>query len=376
MLRIVADKNQPLVDEYFSSFGSIIKLSPEEINNQVLIDFRADVLICRSTIKINEDLLRNTNIKYVGTCTIGYDHVDLNYLKNRGIGFASAPGCNANSVGEYILAALIKISLKYGYDISSKTLGIVGVGNVGKKVAQKAKALGINILFNDPPRQRNEGGNDFCSLTELLQRSDFVTLHVPLIMSGVDKTFGMVGDEFFENIKNGAVFINASRGAVVKEEPVLRALKEGVISEYVIDVYENEPNVSRELVNNAYIATEHISGHSIDGKINGTKMIFNSLKEYFSMNIDIDMEDPNNKYVGNIVIPEGLAGIRAIEYAVDQCYDIMKDSEELKAAPDNFKELRKNYKIRYEFSHYCVEGRDNKILDILYNLGFGRSDCE
>lgn len=376
MLKIVADKNQPLVDEYFGSFGSIIKLSPEDINNQALIDSGADVLVCRSTVKVNEDLLKNTEVKYVGTCTIGYDHVDLDYLQNKNIGFSSAPGCNANSVGEYILAALIKISLKYGYDISSKTLGIVGVGNVGKKVAQKAKALGINLLFNDPPRQRKEGNNGFCSLTELLQRSDFVTLHVPLIKSGVDKTLAMVGDDFFENIKNGAVFINASRGAVVKEEPVLKALKKGVISEYVIDVYENEPNVSAELVKNAYIATEHISGHSIDGKVNGTKMIFNSFIKYFSMDVDIDLEDINNEYVGKIIIPDDLCGIRAIEYAIDQCYDIIKDSEELKVAPDNFKELRKNYKIRYEFSHYQVDGGDDRILNILYDLGFGRFDCE
>ena len=372
LLKIIADKNQPLVMEYFSSCGSVELVPAEEISNKLLLQSKAEALICRSTIKVNEDLLRNTGVKFVGTCTIGYDHVDRNYLRDRGIGFASAPGCNANSVGEYMAAALLKLSFAHNFELSGKTLGIIGVGNVGSAVAGKAKALGLTVLRNDPPRARQEGMAGFCSLEEVLGASDIVSLHVPLIRSGQDMTLGMAGEDFFRRLKRGAVFINASRGAVAQTEAILQSYAQGRICDYIIDVYENEPDVSREAVANAFIATEHISGHSYDGKMNGTRLVYDAFIRHFFLDNQACPDAGREEYLGQISVPVEYRGLRAVEYALDSCYDIMKDSQEFKAQPERFKELRKNYKKRYEFSHYSVDCSDKEALNILYRLGFSR----
>ncbi len=373
-MKIVADKNQPLVEQYFGKYTEIIELAAEEISNACLLSSGAEALICRSTVKINESLLKNTQVKFVGTCTIGYDHVDLDYLRARGIGFASAPGCNANSVGEYIVAALLEHALARGYTLAGKTLGIIGVGNVGKSVADKAKALGLRLLLNDPPRARLEGDSDFCELETLLPESDFISVHVPLIRSGTDKTLGLVDEEFFSRVKPGAVFINAARGRVVRTAAILEAYKSGIIGDYILDVYENEPEVLPAVVANAFIATQHIAGYSYDGKINGTSAVFESFARHFALDVAIADRDINNIYQGEIVIPEGYSGLKAINFAVQSCYQIFEDSQRLKAEPGYFRELRKNYRKRYEFAHYTVSGCSNEDLEILYGLGFSRGD--
>ncbi len=368
---IVADKQQPLVAEFFGGVASVVALAPEEINNKILCETQAEALICRSTIKVNAQLLEHTRIKFVGTCTIGYDHVDLEYLRRAGIGFGSAPGCNANSVGEYMVAALLKLALKYSFDLSEKTLGIIGVGNVGKEVARKARMLGLRLLFNDPPRQRAEDSGDFVSLDRLLAESDIVSLHVPLIKDGIDKTLYMADNSFFERLKPGAVVINASRGAVLRGEDLLKAKAAGKVRAYILDVFEHEPQVSAELVTQAFIATQHISGHSYDGKINGVRMILAAFARHFAIDVDFEALYKNNEYRGRIVVPDDLNGLRAVEYAVDQCYDILRDSVEFKRSPERFKELRKNYYKRYEFPHYSVVCREQQVQRLLCNLGFG-----
>lgn len=376
-MNIVADKNQPLVDEYFGSLGRVIKLSAEEITNRNLKKYDADVLICRSTIKINRDLLTGTKIKYVGTCTIGYDHADLGYLRENRIGFDSAPGCNSASVGEYLTAVLLKLALKYNLELSAMTIGIIGVGNVGKEVAKKARALGLNVLLNDPPRARNEGDTEFTSLTELLQQSDIVTIHVPLILDGQDKTIGMIDDDFIDKMKDGAFFCNASRGRVAPDCVISRGLSTGKIQEAIIDVFATEPVIDSKFVQKLFISTQHISGHSIDGKINGTKIIYRKLCSYFNLPVsekilDIQLEPENNI----IVIPDKLSGLRAIEYAVDSCYNIFNDSRKLKENPDKFASLRKNYPLRFEFPHYRIICNDPQICSTLYRLGFKENSNE
>ncbi len=372
-MRIVADINQPLLDEYFGDFAQLHKLPTEGINNKELKEFGADALICRSTVKVDKELLNGTNVKYVGTCTIGYDHVDRDYLQREHIGFGSAPGCNAVSVSEYVFAAIIKIALKHNMELSSKTLGVVGVGNVGREVVKRAQALGMKVLLNDPPRARNEGAEGFCSIKELLKNSDFVSLHVPLIKDGIDRTLAMAGKEFFAEIKPGAVFINACRGKVAYDKEIINALDSQKILEAVIDVFQTEPNISHELVEKAFIATEHISGHSIDGKVNGTKFIYNSLVDYFSLENDKNSNNIGSGIVGEIHLPNKYDGLKGIEYAIDKCYNIMADSDQLKTNPNRFAELRKNYRKRYEFSHYLVSGSNENLLNILCKLGFNRA---
>ncbi len=374
MFKIVADKNQPLVNQYFGKYAEIVELAAEEITNAALLSSGADALICRSTVKINEDLLKNTGIKFVGTCTIGYDHVDFDYLKANNIGFSSAPGCNANSVGEYIVAALLKHALAKGYTLGGKTLGIIGVGNVGKAVAVKAEALGLKLLLNDPPRARLEGESGFCGLDKLLSESDFISVHVPLIRSGIDKTLGLADEEFFSKVKRGAVFINAARGKVARTSAIIEAYRAGILEDYILDVYENEPEVLPAVLENAFIATPHIAGYSYDGKTNGTSAVFKSFSRHFALDVAIGNTDINNDYQGEIVIPDVCKGLEAIDFAVESCYAVFEDSRLLKAAPGNFRELRKNYPKRYEFSHYSVSGCGREDLEILYGLGFGRGD--
>ena len=371
-MKIIADKNQPLIMEYFGSFAAVELVPAEDINNQLLLQSEAEALICRSTIKVDENLLRNTRVKFVGTCTIGYDHVDQNYLRNHGIGFTSAPGCNANSVGEYMAAAFIKLALKYDFELSGRTLGIIGAGNVGSAVAAKARVLGMKVLLNDPPRARREGSAGFSALEEVLAQSDIISMHVPLIRAGQDMTLGLAGADFFSKTRENAVFVNASRGAVASTRDILEAYTRGRISAYIVDVYENEPNVSRDLVAGAFIATEHISGHSFDGKMNGTRRVYEAFIQHFQLQDEISSDSYNCEYLGEIFVPDEYSGLRAVEYALDRSYDIMQDSQEFKANPEKFKELRKNYKKRYEFSHYSVNCSDKMALQILYNLGFGR----
>ena len=376
-MNIVADINQPLAEEYFGSIGNVIRLSPEKITNQNLLKYQADILICRSTIKINKNLLHNTAVKYVGTCTIGYDHADLAYLHKHDIQFDSAPGCNAVSVSEYITAALLKLAIHYNLDLSKMTIGIIGVGNVGTQVMQKAKALGMNILLNDPPRARKEKDSKFRPLKEVLNKSDIITIHVPLINEGNDKTLKMVDQKFISKMKKGAFFFNASRGKVASDNIITYALNNKIIKEAVMDVFATEPEINKEFLQKLFIATEHISGHSIDGKINGTKIIYQKLCDYLNLPVskkilNTRLEPKENR----ITIPKHYNGLRAIEYAVDSCYNIINDSEELKNNPQEFSRLRKNYPLRYEFSHYNIICHEKNIYNILCQLGFRKQKDE
>ncbi|MCK4325827.1 4-phosphoerythronate dehydrogenase, partial [bacterium] len=211
-MKIVADKNIPFVEEAFGKLGEVATLPGRQINSSAVKE--ADVLLVRTVTRVDERLLKGSRVRFVATATIGLDHVDLDYLKKKGIGFASATGCNANSVAEYIVAALLIFAQRYEFSLSGKTIGVVGVGNVGSRVVEKAGILGMNVLQNDPPLARKTGESRFRPLEELLQKSDILTLHVPLSHEGEDATYHMANEALFEKMKKGGFFINTSRGAV------------------------------------------------------------------------------------------------------------------------------------------------------------------
>ena len=291
MLKIIIDENIAFAKEAFNQFGEIDLLPGNKITNNRLKD--ADILIVRSVTKVDEVLLKGTPVKFVGTATIGTDHIDLDYLKKNNITFADAKGCNAYSVAEYVIVSLLHLAVKLNLQLKGKTIGIVGVGNIGSKVAAFADALGMEVLLNDPPLQRQGVKRSFVSLNEILE-ADIITFHVPLNKEGIDKTFHILDENKFSAIKGNTIIINSSRGAVIDNKALLKAIREKNLK-VVLDVWENEPNISIDLLKEVVIGTPHIAGYSWEGKVNGTILIYNALCEYLKTQKTIKVE--NNSFL-------------------------------------------------------------------------------
>ena len=283
MIRIIADDKIPFLKGLLEPYADITYLPGRLIGNEQLKE--TDALLIRTRTKCTENLLKNTKVSFIGTATIGFDHIDTRYCENHQIKWTNAPGCNSSSVQQYIAAALLKIAGDFHFSLKDKTIGIIGVGNVGSKIEKFAKILGMNVLLNDPPRARNEGDKFFVDLDTLLKESDIVTLHVPLNIVGEDKTYHLFNDRLIRKMKKGAWLINSSRGEVAETSAVKRALCSGKIGGVVMDVWENEPDIDCELLEKAFLATPHIAGYSTDGKANGTAMIVNALSSIFNLPI-------------------------------------------------------------------------------------------
>jgi erythronate-4-phosphate dehydrogenase len=360
------------VKECFSSIGEVQALSGRKITPDVVAD--ADCLLVRSITPVNEKLLAGSKVKFVATATIGFEHVDIDYLKKRGIGFASAPGSNANSVAEYIVAALLSVGKKYKITLEGTSIGIVGVGNVGSRVAKKCKSLGMNVLLNDPPLFRQTGDPKYRPLQELLD-CDFITLHTPLTLEGQDKTYHLADENFFNSLKTGCVFINTARGAVHDTAALKAAIRSNKLGVVILDVWENEPNIDCELLRAVDISTPHIAGYSLDGKIAGMIMIYNAACEHFGLKPKYRIEDflpppavPQiavEKVDADPASPKGYAEASQqslLNEIVQQVYCINRDDfntrEIAMVEPAKrgrfFDDLRKNYPVRREFQNTTV----------------------
>lgn len=357
-MKIVADENIPQVKEAFSEFGETILHAGRSITNNILKD--ADALLVRSITKVNKELLEGTRIKFVATATIGTDHIDKEYLQEKDICFADAAGCNAYSVAEYVMCAILHLFSLKNKPLKNKSIGIVGYGNVGTKTAKFAKALGIKTIINDPPLQRKTGELFFRSLDEALG-ADIVTFHVPLNKSGIDKTVHLLNEYNINKIKSGAILINSARGPVVDNEALLKRIKEKNDLLTVLDVWENEPALNRELLNLVDIGTPHIAGYSYEGKMNGTTLIYQSFCKYIGAKPNwqpkmpviadkiIKVDQFNNEELT-------LNNIFQKIYNINEDSLRLKDSNKLEDAviPKYFDDLRKNYPIRREFNNYKV----------------------
>ncbi|MCA1746863.1 MAG: 4-phosphoerythronate dehydrogenase, partial [Bacteroidales bacterium] len=334
----------------------------------------ADALIIRTRTRCTRDLLGNSSVKFIATATIGYDHIDTNFCDSAGIAWTNAPGCNSSSVEQYIVSALLHLAVRRRFQPKEKTVGIVGVGNVGSKVERAAKALGCRVLLNDPPREATEGKGAFTELATLLKQADIVTMHVPLIGSGAYKTEAMADAKFYGQMKKGAVFINTSRGEVVDEGALKDAIASGKIADAVLDVYRNEPDIDRELVGMLAIATPHIAGYSTDGKANGTTMSVRAVSRFFGLGLDdwepVGLPLPDDKEI--FVDGEDAEELEIIRDAHGKTYRILDDHEALVAGPDTFEALRGGYRIRREPSVYSVKvfNDDGKYRKIFEGLGF------
>ena len=357
-MKIIADANIPFVLECFSSIGDVEAVGGREITRDVVAD--ADVLLVRSITPVFADLLTGSKVRFVATATIGFDHIDLDFLRRNCIGFASAPGSNANSAAEYVVAALLEIGHRHKISLEGKSIGVIGVGNVGSRVAQKCRALGMEVLLNDPPLYRQTDDAKYLPIQELFD-CDFITFHTPLTFEGIDKTFHLADEDFFNALKTGCVFVNASRGSVVDGAALKSAIQAGRLRAVALDVWENEPNIETELLEMVDIGTPHIAGYSLDGKIAGMIMIYKSACEFFGIEPEFDIEDflpePDVKTIELNPNPENQQD--ALLETVRKVYSIDRDDMRLRQVLHEpagkkgklFDNLRKNYPVRREFQN-------------------------
>jgi erythronate-4-phosphate dehydrogenase len=380
-MKIIADQNIPFVEECFSSIGQVTLCSGRQMSADLVKD--ADALLVRSITRVNKDLLDGSSVKFVGTATIGFEHIDAAYLAANGIGFASAPGSNANSVAEYIIAALLTLGKKHKFALQGKSIGIVGVGNVGSRVETKCRALGMNVVLNDPPLQRQTGDVKYRPLEEILA-CDIVTLHTPLTAEGPDKTFHLADENFFTSMKDGAVFLNTSRGRVQDEAALKNAMKSRKLSAVVLDVWETEPAVDPWLLRQVDLSTPHIAGYSFDGKVTGMLMIYKALCQYFRLKSTKKAADflPDPDVPEISITDEQLTHDeeRIIRDTVQQIYVINRDDFNMRETlhqPEQergawFDALRKNYPVRREFYNTTVFLPDiqSSLPEKLSGIGF------
>ncbi len=369
-MKIVADQNIPFVEEAFRMLGTVTTVAGSDIDSELVKS--ADILLVRSVTQVNEALLDGSSVKFVATATIGRDHIDEDWLEANNIGFSSAPASNAISVAEWVITVLYLIAEEQDTLLEGKTLAIIGVGNIGTVLYEKAKAIGLNVVLNDPPKANDNKA--FISLENALKDADYVSVHVPLTYEGEHPTAGMINDSFLSLMKDGAVFINAARGRTMVEDALMKHVDR--FDAIALDVWPEEPVVSDELVSKARIASPHIAGYSFDGKCCGTGMIYRAATNFFfepetwSENSVLDSVEVNSiEYTAKGGVSEVLL----------KAYDLLGDDARFRELCDlsandrvaRFTSLRKKYPRRYEFRHFTVrECHDSNSSKLLTNLGF------
>ena len=358
--------------EAFGALGEIVFVPGRQMDAAIVRD--ADLLLVRSVTPVNAALLEGSRVKFVATATIGTDHVDLDYLQSHGIGFTSAAGSNANSVAEYVVAAMLELADRHKFRLRGKTLGVVGVGNVGSRVVQFAEALGLRVLPNDPPRQRAEKLAHFVSLKQILAEADIITTHVPLTRQGADATFHLLDKEQLAALEaRRPILINTARGPVIDNKALLKAIDGERVGGVVLDVWENEPNILPELLDVVDIGTPHIAGYSFDGKANGAQMIYEAACKFFGTPPawKPSMPPPEVPLI-ELSVSSGEDDEEILRRAIRRVYDIRADDAALRANIRAFDKLRAEYPVRREFfnTKLIPNGASNALRSKLAALGF------
>lgn len=344
-MKVIIDNKIPFIREAIEKIADSVIYAPgKEFTPQLVRD--ADALIIRTRTRCDRELLEGSKVRFIATATIGFDHIDTAYCREAGITWTNAPGCNSASVAQYVQSALLLLQQLKGVQLSGQTLGVVGVGNVGSKIVGIGRELGMRVLLNDLPRQDKEGKAGFSSLQTLAAACDILTFHVPLYKEGPYKTFHLADDTFFRTLRRRPVLINTSRGEVVETNALLNALEDGLVSDAIIDVWENEPDINLTLLNKVFLGTPHIAGYSADGKANATRMSLDALCRFFHIDADYRIVPPQPE---NPVISTG-----SMAEAYLQMYDPRQDSEALKAHPERFEKLRGDYPLRREKEAYKI----------------------
>jgi len=357
-MKFIIDDKIPYIQGALEPFGEVVYLSGPKTTPEIVRN--ADAIITRTRTICNEQLLAGSTVKIIATATIGFDHIDTDYCVKAGILWTNAPGCNSKSVEQYIASALFVLAERKGFELKGKTIGVVGVGQVGSKVARVCELLGMKVLLNDPPRARVEGAEKFCSLEQIKQKADFITLHVPLNMQGEDATYHLADDVFFQALKRKPILFNSCRGEVLDTKAAITAVRNGLISGLVIDCWENEPDIDLELLGLVDLATPHIAGYSKDGKANGTSMSIQALSRFFGLGIDDWKAQKVEVPVNTLIEMDGseLSEETMLSKAVLATYDIQIDDANLRRNPALFEKLRGDYPVRREYPIYTIKCRN------------------
>lgn len=359
-MKIIIDKHIPYIKGALEEYADVEYIAGSEMTQEKVKD--ADALIIRTRTICNRQLLEDTKVKFIATATIGYDHIDTKYCAENGIHWTNAPGCNALSVTQYIASVLIYLSQKNRFKLSEKTIGVIGVGEVGRRVVSLAKAFGMRVLLNDPPRTRKEGDDGFVSLHSIAETADIITFHPFLHLQGEDKSYHLADKKFFDSLKRTPIIINASRGEVVETQALKRAIRENQVADVVIDTWESEPNIDLELLRMTTLATPHIAGYSADGKANASQQSVRSLSQFFNLGLDDWSPTP---------LAEGIEkdfSQYSVEDFLTSTYNIEADSNRMKLSPETFEKQRSDYPFRREPKAY--KDRSPKGFDMQFALFF------
>lgn len=345
-MKIIIDNKIPYIKEAAEKIAEqVVYAAGKDFTPELVKD--ADALIIRTRTHCNRDLLDGSNVRMIATATIGFDHIDTDYCEQAGITWTNAPGCNSASVAQYLQSALLIYQSTRQKKLSELAIGIIGVGNVGSKVAKVAQDFGMKVLLNDLPREEKEGNSTFTAMEEIAREADIITFHVPLYKEGKYKTYHLADEDFFRSLQRKPLIVNTSRGEVIDTNALLKALNDGVIQDAVIDVWEHEPDINRELLNKAFIGTPHIAGYSADGKANATRMSLDSICRFFHLDATYEITPP--------APASPVIFVKNREEALLQMYNPLDDSNRLKSQPELFETLRGDYPLRREENAYIIE---------------------
>jgi erythronate-4-phosphate dehydrogenase len=376
-MQIVADENIPLLDEFFAGFGEIRRLPGRSIDAAAVAD--AELLLVRSVTHVSRTLLEGSAVKFVGTCTIGTDHLDLVYFQQAGIRWASAPGCNARGVVDYVLGSLLVLAEQQGVDLASRTYGVIGAGQVGSRLLKVLRGLGWRVLVCDPPRQAAEGG-DFVSLQQVLDQCDVISLHTPIERLGEHPTHHLLDAARLAALKPGSWLINASRGAVVDNQALRELLAQRADLQVVLDVWEGEPQADVELAALCRIATPHIAGYSLDGKLRGTAQIYQALCQQLGVAPGVELAQlMPAAWLSDLTIDASADPAWALASICRAVYDPRRDDADFRRSLQGdaamrraaFDALRKHYPMRREIDglEVCVKGHAPALVSLVQALG-------
>ncbi len=354
-MKIICDDKIPFLRGALEPFAEVVYLPGKQTTAEVVKD--ADALITRTRTACNGALLEGSSVKVIATATIGFDHIDTAWCESKGIIWKNAPGCNSWSVKQYIASVLVSLARRHSLNLGGMTLGVVGVGNVGSKVAEVATLLGMKVLLNDPPRQRKEASSAFVSLDEVMEKADIITLHVPLSREGEDATWHLFDSARIGRLRKDQFLFNSSRGPVVDNKALRDALKSQSIRGAVLDVWEGEPEIDRELMGLLEYSTPHIAGYSADGKANGTTASVRTVASVLGLPLTdwtaSGVPDPEQALEFTLDA-SGKSLQDVLSEAILYTYDVQKDSDALKAAPELFEKLRGDYPVRREPSAFTL----------------------
>ncbi|WP_104202458.1 4-phosphoerythronate dehydrogenase PdxB [Billgrantia saliphila] len=372
-MKILVDANVPGAEACFGPLGELVRLPGREIDAAALADI--DILVIRSITRLDAATLDaaralGSPLRFVGTCTIGTDHVDQAALARHGISFASAPGCNAEAVVDYVLGSLLTLAERQGWRLAERRIGIVGVGNVGGRLRARLAAMGLDCLACDPPRAEAEGGEGYDDLDTLVEKCDVLCLHTPLVRQGPHATHHLLNAPRIARLTPGTVLLNAGRGDCVDGRALGQRLANAGDISVILDVWENEPDIDPTLRGLAELATPHIAGHSLDGKLRGTHQVYTALSRCLGLPARLALTDllPAPP-VSLLALQGGLAPEEALRLCLRTVYDVRRDHDSLlreshrQGMAKGFDACRANYPLRREFSTLAVElGHDGQAL--------------